>query len=165
MNRSAGNSRLFHYLSECAGDSPIVLGDGRLTLQGVADGSQDIIILDAFSSDSIPLHLLTREALGLYLRKLNNGGTVLLHISNRYLTLAPVIATLAGDAGISAKDELYSPSALEEQKGASASEWIVLARHPSDLDFLDPRWISLSPPCNGRPWTDDFSNIVGALRW
>lgn len=163
--RIARDSRFFHYLSECAGDSPVVLGDGRLTLQGVADGSQDIIIVDAFSSDSIPLHLLTREAIGLYLRKLGNGGTVLLHISNRYLALAPVVATLAADAGISAKDELYSPSAAEEQKGAGASEWIALARHPTDLDFLDARWTSLTPPRNGRPWTDDFSNIVGALRW
>ncbi len=161
----ARDTRFFHYLSECAGDTPILLGDGRLTLQKLADGSQDIIVVDAFSSDSIPLHLLTREALQLYLRKLGTGGTVLLHISNRYLALAPVVAALAADTGAAVKRQLYEPTEPERAAGAAPSEWVALARQPAELDFLDARWQSLAAPPGARPWTDDFSNVTSALRW
>jgi len=161
----AGDTRFFHYLSECAGDTPIRLGDGRLTLQQIPDSSQDIIIIDAFSSDSIPLHLLTREALQLYLRKLASSGTVLLHISNRYLNLAPVVAALASDAGAVAKEQLYMPTEAELAADAAASEWVVLAHAPADLAFLGLRWNDLTAPPDARPWTDDFSNVTSALRW
>jgi len=161
----ARDTRYFHYLSECAGDTPIILGDGRLSLQAVADGSQDVIIIDAFSSDAIPLHLLTREAVQLYLQKLKPRGTVLLHISNLYLDLAPIVANLAASVGAAAKHQLYQPSAAERERGAGAAEWVAIARDPADLDFLDARWQTLAPVPGARVWTDDFSNIVSAIRW
>jgi spermidine synthase len=163
--RIARDTRYFHYLSECAGDTPIILGDGRLSLQAVPDGSEDVIVVDAFSSDAIPLHLLTREALQLYLQKLSPHGTVLLHISNLYLDLAPVVATLAASVGATAEHQLYQPSAAERASGAGPAEWVAIARDPADLDFLDARWQRLTPVPGARVWTDDFSNIVSAIRW
>jgi len=87
----------------CGNDPRVVLGDARLSLINVPDKSYDVLVLDAFSSDSIPMHLLTREALSLYLRKLAPGGCILFHISSRNLDLSPVIASLAADAGLSGR--------------------------------------------------------------
>jgi hypothetical protein len=162
--RLAGDTHYFHYLAECGADIPVILGDGRLSLAALPDGSEDLIIVDAFSSDAIPLHLLTREALRLYLGKLGTDGVVLLHISNRYLSLAPIVAELAADAGVTAKRQLYVPSIVERAADAGESEWVALARRPAALDFLDGRW-QILPPSPGVPlWTDDFSNILTALR-
>jgi len=101
----------------------------------------------------------------LYLQKLKPRGTVLLHISNLYLDLAPIVANLAASVGAAAKHQLYQPSAAEREHGAGAAEWVAIARDPADLDFLDARWQTLTPVPGARVWTDDFSNIVSAIRW
>jgi spermidine synthase len=162
--RLARDSGYFHFLEECGHDTRIALGDGRLSLQKAADRDFDLVVMDAFSSDAIPIHLLTREAVALYFEKLADHGLLLYHISNRHLELAPVLANIAADAGLVALRDVYAPPVGQE--GQSASEWVVLARSSDDLAFLadDPRWAPLHGRPGGRPWTDDYSNLIGAIR-
>ena len=96
----ASDPRYFTYLRDAPGSTEIVLGDARLSLQEARDGTYGLIVADAFSSDAIPTHLITREALALYFRKLTENGTLAFHISNRYLNLRPVLGNLARDAGL-----------------------------------------------------------------
>jgi spermidine synthase len=165
--RIAHDVRYFHYLQQCGADTGFVLGDGRLSLDGVADGSFDVMVLDAFSSDAIPVHLLTREAMQLYFRKLAPHGRLLVHISNRYLELAPVVAADAASIGAVALRQNYKPTEAETARWATPSEWVAVARDAADLDFLrdDPLWQALVVPPGFRPWTDDFSNVLGVMQW
>jgi len=164
--RIAHDQQYFHYLQQCAADTRFVLGDGRLWLDVEPDNSFDVIVLDAFSSDAIPVHLLTREAMRLYLRKLAPHGRLLLHISNTYLDLAPVIAADADSLGLIGLRQHYRPTAAELARQASESEWVAVARDPADLDFLrdDARWQQIAVPPGLRPWTDDYSNVLSVLR-
>jgi len=166
VGRIAHDTRFFHFLAAC-GDAPVVLGDGRRSLGAVADGSFDLIVLDAFSSDSIPVHLLTREAMQVYVSKLAPHGRLLVHISNRYLGLRPVVAAAADSLGVAALAQYYAPTAEETARWATPSEWVAVARAAADLDFLrgDPRWEKATVPPGYRPWTDDFSNVLGVMRW
>ena len=167
VERIARDTRYFHYLADCGGGTKVVLGDGRLSLKAMPDRSYDLIVIDAFSSDSIPMHLLTQQAVALYLQKLKPRGVILFNISNEYLRLAPVLATLVTSAGAAGRHELFQPSPAQVAQGASASEWMAIAAHQADLDFLIPekRWQAMSPQHGAAPWTDDFSNIVSAVRW
>ena len=167
VERLARDQRHFHYLAECAPDAEIRSGDARLTLQGAARAAYDLLILDAFSSDAIPMHLMTREALALYLEKLAPGGVIAWHVSNRNLDLAPIVADLAADAGVVAWVQTDQPSRAQLAQYRTPSIWIALARRAEDLGALvhDPRWVRLQGRPDARPWTDDFSNIVSALRW
>lgn len=105
LARSSGH---FRYLNDCAKSSPIVLGDARLSLRSVPNGSFGVLIVDAFSSDAIPVHLLTREAIELYLSKLRPDGILVFHISNRYLDLTLVLASLAREAGLAAHIQFFT---------------------------------------------------------
>jgi hypothetical protein len=167
VERIARDTRYFHYLADCGAGTRVVLGDGRLSLKTMPDRSYDLIVLDAFSSDSIPMHLLTKEALQLYLRKLKPRGVVLVNISNEYLNLLPVLSTLVDGVGAAGRHELFAPNASEAARGATASDWVVIGAQPADLDFLTPerRWSVMSKRQGGEPWSDDFSNIFGAVRW
>jgi hypothetical protein len=110
---------------------------------------------------------MTREALALYLEKLAPGGVIAWHVSNRNLDLAPIVADLAADAGVVAWVQTDQPSRAELAQYRTPSIWIALARRAEDLGPLvrDPRWTRLQGRSDARPWTDDFSNIVSALRW
>jgi SAM-dependent methyltransferase len=144
----------------------IVLGDARLELAKEADRAFDLFVLDAFSSDAIPVHLLTREALALYRRKLRPGGFVALHVSNRYLELRPVVAKLAADAGWRAWGRIDRDVSPEEKaRGKQPSSWIVTGDYENVASVvLRPGWEPLT--ADTRPtWTDDFSNVLGAVRW
>jgi hypothetical protein len=165
--RIAHDTRYFHYLEQCGDRTTIVLGDARLSLKAGPSHRYDVLILDAFSSDAIPMHLLTRQAVELYLDQLSQSGVMLLHISNRNLQLTPMLAALAHDLGLAGRHQLYEPSAAEEAASAVGSEWVVLARRQSDLAFLDgePRWTELTADRRISAWTDDFSNIVSVLKW
>ena len=167
VERVALNTTYFHYLQDCGADAHVVLGDGRLSIQARPDSYYDLIVVDAFSSDSIPLHLMTREAMLLYLSKLSPHGVILFHVSNLYLRLAPVVASVVHSVDAVARDETFQPSADELKDGASLSEWIAIARNDADLTFLDrePRWKPLIADPHARPWTDDFSNVVSAIVW
>jgi spermidine synthase len=165
VERIARDARHFHYLEDCAPDADVVLGDARRSLQ-VETGPYDLMILDAFSSDAIPVHLLTREAFALYLDKLAPGGLIALHISNRNLDLAPVVASLLADAGLVGRLQTQVPSLEAQRAYRNAATWVAIARDEADLGALadDPRWQAV-PAGTAPPWTDDFSNLVGALRW
>ena len=168
VERIARDPRYFSYLSDCAPDSPVVLGDGRLSLVAAPDASYDLLVLDAYSSDTVPVHLLTREALAIYLEKLAPNGIVAFHISNLYLDLKPVIASLAADANLATlyQDDL-GVSAQEGVAGKNPSQWVVVARQPADLDRLagDSRWQPLPAHPETAVWTDSFSSILGLVRW
>ncbi len=167
VERIARDPHFFHYLEGCAPEAEVVLGDARRSLRQAPDGRYDLLILDAFSSDAIPVHLLTREALALYLEKLAQDGVIALHISNRNLELAPIVADLVAAAGVMAWRQEHEPPRGELARYRSASSWIVIARRRADLGGLadDPRWSRLVARPDRRPWTDQFSNIVGTLRW
>ena len=167
VERIARDQRYFHYLAECAPDAAIRSGDARLTLQDAAPASYDLLILDAFSSDAIPMHLMTREALALYLDKLAPGGAIAWHVSNRNLDLAPIVGDLAADAGVAAWVRSDQPSRAALAGYRSPSSWIALARRAEDLAPLlaDPEWARLAGRPDARPWTDDFSDLLSALLW
>jgi hypothetical protein len=113
------------------------------------------------------MHLMTREALALYLDKLAPGGVIAWHVSNRNLDLAPIVADLAAEAGVVAWLQTDQPSRAELAQYRTPSIWIALARRAEHLGSLvrDPRWTRLQGRPDVHPWTDDFSNIVSALRW
>jgi hypothetical protein len=146
----------------------VVLGDARLTLRREPEASFDMIVLDAFSGDAIPTHLLTREAMQVYLNKLNERGILLLHITNDYLDLRPVLADQATAAGLFALVQEDSRLSSEElRRGKVPSTWAVMARRKEDLGKLteDTRWQRLSRRDGSSAWTDDFSNILQVFRW
>jgi len=153
----------FSYLGDARGEVNIVLGDGRFSLAAEPDGTFGLLVLDAFSSDTIPVHLLTREAIALYLRKLAPGGLLAFHLSNRHLALAGIVAggaTAEGLVGLSRSGGITPAQAAE---GKSPSSWVVLARSASDLGPLAPfaGWRPL--PRAARAWTDDASSLWSVL--
>jgi hypothetical protein len=164
----ARDNKLFYYLDQCSqARVNYVLGDGRLRLKEAQDNYYSLIALDAFSSDSIPLHLLTREAVGLYLSKLADHGIIAFHISNRHFNLAPALATVAKSYSLSTFIMEDTTLTFEEARnGKEPSVWVVMARSPEDLNPVtaDGRWKSLSAPDNFRLWTDDFSNLLSVLK-
>src|SRR5204863_9846950 len=124
--------------------------------------------IDAFGSDAIPLHLMTREALQIYMGRLKEGGVLAFHISNRYVDLEPVLANLAQDARLVCRiqeDRDLSPN--DKARGYSPSVWIVMAQDPSHLDRLtaNQAWKTARARLGLGIWTDDFSNLVSVLRW
>jgi hypothetical protein len=167
----ARDPALFTYLSACAAAPVNVLtGDARLRLREAAPSAYDLIVLDAFSSDAVPAHLLTREAVALYLSKLAPGGLLAFHVSNRSLELERVAAGVAADAGLDARvfaDE-YRPDEDGRDPNHDPSTWVVAARATRDLGALstDARW--QNPAARAlRPviWRDDFSNVVTLFKW
>jgi hypothetical protein len=156
----------FTYLRDCAPDARIVLGDARITLGEQEPGSFDVLVIDAFSSDAIPLHLITREAVEVYLRALSRDGVVVLHISNRFVELEPVVAAIARDLGLAAGIRNDNP---ENRAELTASSWIVLAREPATIEALaqrshDAPWIELSTAAK-RAWTDESASVLPFIRW
>jgi hypothetical protein len=162
----ARDERFFGFLARCGNNPHVILGDARLTLRDLPDGAYDVIVLDAFSSDSIPLHLLTREALALYRRKLAPNGVMLFHISNQYLDLAPVVAALAQDIGApskSLKDATRDPTRFERMTTVVAA----IGQPGGNLDDLPAAdgWHELPPPPASALWTDARSAIVSRIIW
>jgi hypothetical protein len=161
--RLARDPNVFRFLSSCVSSAPVVLGDARLTLAASAQ-QFDLIILDAFSSDAIPTHLLTREALRGYLARLSPHGMLLLHISNRHLELAKVVAAVGATEGLlSFVKTDRKPNDFGADLKAAAMV-AVLARNEADLGAL-PRAEGWEKTQAGAvvPWTDDYSDIIGAM--
>jgi len=164
----ARDPRLFTYLRDCSPKIDVVIGDARLTLAHVPDHSHDIFVLDAFSSDVIPTHLLTRQAIELYLRKTAADGILLIHISNRYMDLAPVLDRLAQELRLTAliqDDFELRPEDMAE--GKTPSRWILLSRDSRGVQNFaaSPRWQRLDGRLGGDLWTDEFSDVLKVLRW
>ena len=155
----------FTFLRDCAPHAGIVLGDARLTLAAHTGEPYDAIIVDAFSSDAIPVHLLTREAVGVYLKKLAPGGLLALHVSNRHLELASVAVGLAEANGLAS---VVSEREVEESDDAHykfSSTVVVAARSQSDLAAFAGRegWSAGEPDASQWVWTDDYTNVIGAI--
>jgi spermidine synthase len=168
----AENPSYFTFLEQCAPQAKIVLGDARLKLRNAPDGHYGLIVLDAFSGDSIPMHLMTREALALYLQKLAPGGIIAFHISNLYLELAPPLGNLAQDGHLAClvKRDTEVPQA-QIDAGRFPSVWVVMARTPADLaNFtLDrksvARWTTIQTRTGAKVWTDDYSSLLSVIKW
>lgn len=158
----------FTFLRECPPAVDVVLGDARRSLAAAPSGRYGLIALDAYSGDAPPVHLLTREALALYLEKLAAAGLLAFNISNRHLDLEPVLADLALDARLAAlvrHDAVVS--AEDRARGRTPARWVVMARAAADLGALgaDPRWRPAQRRAGAAMWTDDFSSLLPVLRW
>jgi hypothetical protein len=160
----ATTPRYFRFLSECGSSPEIVLGDARLAM-AEHPGGNSLIIVDAFSSDAIPVHLITKEAIALYLSKLDPSGAIVVHISNRHLDLSRILARTAAEHGLATHLSHDSTDEPVERRYRSPSLAVVLARDPVQIGSgAVPNVLKrLEPDMARRPWTDDFSNIVQAI--
>lgn len=161
----------FSFLDRCLPDAKMVIGDARLTLERAPTASYDILAIDAFSSDAIPMHLLTDEAFSLYARVLAKNGLLLVHISNRYIDLRPVLAEIAARQGWTARIRNYFPDAAARENLASRSMWVALSRDPAMVEKMigdsakdRSSWQSLARQPGFRPWTDDFASVLPILK-
>ncbi|MGH6747502.1 spermidine synthase [Novosphingobium sp.] len=156
----------FTFLRDCTPQAKVVLGDARLELSHMPARAFDVLVIDAFSSDAIPVHLLTTEALQVYARALTPRGLLLLHISNRYINLAPVVGTNAAVSGMAAMSRLDHPTDTDHY---TPSRWIALSRDGGVLKALsrisaDAPWAPLDERA-ARSWTDDHASILPFVRW
>ena len=164
VERIARDTTFFTYLRDCGDACQVLLGDARLSLERNPARGYRILIIDAFSSDAIPVHLLTREAIDLYLSRISADGLLAFHVSNRHLDLKPVLARLALERHLVAMAQLYRSGTQDEAQ--TASEWVLLARSQATLGPLaaDARWTRLTSSGAQRVWTDDFSNVFSVLK-
>ncbi|MHA6719601.1 spermidine synthase [Sphingomonas sp. RS6] len=165
--RIARDSGAFSFLRQCAPDARIAIGDARLGLANLPANSLDLLALDAFSSDSVPMHLMTVEAFATYGRVLARDGLLLVHISNRFLSLAPVVAAAAERGGWHALRLVHVPSAFDRLNEGTVSDWIALSRDEGPLEALQSRrseWVKLRPVPGFAGWTDDYASLVPVLR-
>ena len=162
--RIASDRRYFTFLSDCAPQAQIVVGDARISLHRAPDRHYGLFIVDVFGGDAIPLHMLTREAIQLYLSKLDAHGVIALHITNRYLRLQNVAGNLAKDAGLMA---LWQDDRISVGSGKAPSTWVVMARTKEDLGALtsDPRWLRLGDDPRQAVWADDYSSVLDVFAW
>jgi hypothetical protein len=165
VEKLARDPARFRYLDQCAPDVPVVLGDARLTLAESPD-KYDLIVLDAFTSDAIPIHLMTREAMAIYVSRLAPHGIVMLHISNRHMELASVVAGIAHANGlVSRQNNRAAREGEDDRRYVFTSNVVINAREESDFGQLldDKDWSELDIDTEQRIWTDDYSNIIGAI--
>jgi hypothetical protein len=160
----ATDPALFTFLSSCQPKADIVLGDARISLASEPQAKFDLLLLDAFSSDSVPTHLLTKEAMQLYLSRLRPNGVIVFHISNRHLALKDVLARVVSAAGAKALYQFYAPTVADREQGIVASEVLLVSKSEAQLARARAtgRWKD-APGDGQRPWTDDYSNIIGAM--
>ncbi len=163
----AQDKKLFPFLDECAPKTTVKLGDGRLLLKKAPDASYDAVIVDAFTSDSIPMHLLTQEALLGYAEKLKADGLLTLHVSNRYFNLVPVVAAEAKELGLFGAVRLRNASEIEgTHLPVYATLVITLAKSDAALlPLLSKGWQRLEPTAGVKPWTDEQSDILSSFKF
>jgi SAM-dependent methyltransferase len=167
----ARDRKLFRYIDKCKPDMGIVVGDARLMLSKTPPGSFDVLAVDAFSSDAIPLHLMTQEAFAVYGRTLAPDGVLMVHITNRFLDLEPVVAAIARAEGWSARARHFTPPGGQASGSFdSKSNWIIMARTPERLDAViaatgspPADWLPLRERPGMATWTDDFASILPVL--
>jgi spermidine synthase len=157
-------NRDFGFYRGCPADKQLLMGDGRLVLEKLPDEHLDFLAMDAFSSDAVPVHLLTREAYATYSRHLNPRGVLAINISNRYLDLAPVVAQATADLGWSGI-VVYDDG--NDQDYYYGSTWVLVSRDPAIFqhkNFQAADVQTLKPRSGFRAWTDDYSNIIQILK-
>ena len=164
----ATNPRQFTFLSRCKPDAAIRIGDARLLIEEAPAAAADLLVVDAFTSDSVPMHLLTREAFAGYRRHLTSGGLLLMHISNRYFDFQPVVAAAARD-GWYARVRVYFPDRQRSLDNETVSRWIALSpssRTVDELLRLSPEpWEALPDKAGFAPWTDQHASILPLIIW
>ena len=168
IERVARDPGLFTFLQNSQGQVAVEIGDGRKKLDDTVPRSFDLIVIDAFSSDSVPVHLMTREAIGLYASRLRPGGVIALHISNRYVRLEPVIAAIVGSTELLALTKVDADvPAADAARGRIPSHWVLLTPEANSLAALErqPGWRALEREPGVHAWTDDYSNLLQNLRW
>lgn len=157
---------MFTFLDVCAPGTRIVLGDARLELEREkASDKYDLLVLDAFSADMIPVHLLTREAFEVYLERVRPGGIILLHLSNRFLDLEVEAASTAALLDL---QNMFVLNLKPKNPLGYPGKWMVLAGKDVDLTPLQKYladWAPIAPPASFRPWTDDYSNFLSVVRF
>lgn len=165
VERIARDPRHFTFLRDCPGSHRVTIGDGRVVLGRAGPAAYDLVVIDAFSSDAIPVHLLTREAVALYATRLRPGGLLALHISNRFVDFEQPLGNVARANGLKCAYVLDPPFDRRgrQVRGKSYSEWIVLARTREDLGTF-ARWSACASDPEARTWTDDYVNLWGAMR-
>lgn len=164
---AATDPDLFTWISGADVDVRIVEGDARKQLE-TERRRYDLLVMDAYSSDAVPTHLLTVEAMQLYLDRLTPDGVLAMHISSRHLDLLPVVSANAARLGLAARTRVDHPSEERRSKyAATSSRWVVLARTEQHLESLatDENWNQLEDVDDDRTWTDDFSNVAQTIRW
>jgi spermidine synthase len=165
----------FGYLRNCRPETRIIVGDARLMLASATAGDLDVLVADAFSSDSVPLHLITREAFRVYGRALRKDGVLVMHITNRFLDLKPVIAAIADAEGWTVRYRDYrTPGLPPRGELYLASSWVVLTRSPERMAAIEAAtagadgassWQELPRRDDVPVWSDDFASILPVLRW
>lgn len=160
--RVATDPELFGMINRCAPQARIILGDARLKVGEQADKWYDILLIDAFSSDAIPTHLITREAIGGYMEKVADDGILIVHISNRYLDLTSIVAEAAQSLGFVAM--IGDRNSEPDNEADTAVRVIVIARSVERLlRYQPPVWTFVVPVDEPRPWTDDRTDIIRAI--
>jgi len=158
----ARNARYFTYLADAPHQPEVILGDGRLSLVVAPEGSFDLLVLDAFSSDTVPAHLLTREAMVIYHRALRPHGIIVFHLTNRHFDLVPAVASTAESIGFDARVRSFTPDIAERAEVAAyPSVWLAVGNADDVVRFEAQTW---SRPARGPVLTDDFSDIMWLLR-
>ena len=163
MVDTARDPKYFSYIQNCEPDLKPVIGDARLTFAREPDGVYDLIIVDAYSSDAIPIHLATEQAMAIYKAKLAPQGAVVMHVSNRHLELASVVVGIADANGL--KSWVYSEDSNRDNEYIFATSVVVCARAEADVGELasSDEWALTQADKNQRVWTDDYSNVLGAV--
>ncbi len=163
MVDTARDPKYFSYVRNCQPDFRPVIGDARLTFAREADGVYDLIIVDAYSSDAIPIHLATQEAMKIYKDKLGPQGAVLMHVSNRHLELASVVVGIANANGL--KSWVFDEDSGRDDEYIFATNVVVSAREEADVGALasSDKWEETEARANQRVWTDDYCNVLGAV--
>jgi SAM-dependent methyltransferase len=156
--------RFFTFLPHCGENCEVMIGDGRLSIEKLPDESFDLLMLDAFNSDSIPAHLVSQEAVRMYLHKLKPDGLLMFHVSNRYMDVEGLISAVVSDASLPSfirhDDDLQAPL-------KARSHYIIAAKDHAALGDLkiDENWVKIGRPVGIKPWTDDYSNMLEILHW
>lgn len=161
----ARDARFFNFMQSCEKpDDRMVIGDARLTLRKEPAGFFDYLLLDAFSSNSIPVHLITKEAISLYFEKMRKNGVVAMHISNRYMDLGPVVAEIANELGVHIRIGTFWPGEADLREGAKPSMVVAMSKSPETISRLPQSdgW-QVPKPGSTAVWTDDYSNVLSAI--
>lgn len=164
VKQIATDPRYFTFVRDSKADVKIIMGDARLSLAQAPDHKYGMIVLDAFSSDAIPVHLLTEEAFRMYLQKLAPNGIICAHISNRFLDLSIVLGAVARDLGLQTIENDDGASDEEKALGKQPSKWVYLAKDNDDFNGLETAGSSIEVDATTPAWTDDFSNVLSVFR-
>ena len=165
----ARDPRRFNFLSRCKPDARIKIGDARLLIEREPAAVADVLVVDAFSSDAVPMHLLTREAFADYRRLLAPNGLLLVHISNRYLELKPVVAAAAASGKWQAWMRVYRPDEAGAKRNETGSDWIAMSASPDTtyrlVEASGEEWTTLPLRPGFAAWTDDYASVLPLIRW